>query len=184
MESKVVVRPLVAGVGVVVCTVAMAATVVGHPVPTGFAAGTGIAYTSGAMDVSTIVFDRCGAASLTVDYYEILDPVAGDEIVLPAGDVCGVKINLADRLEVYGTGPSNSSFALSLGVPSVDIVVDPAITVAQDGSSGGTGIRLADPNWITATLLDLDPDEHVSVGAGHALHSQLSDAVRYDSLAW
>ncbi|MEZ4240565.1 MAG: hypothetical protein R3F59_31300 [Myxococcota bacterium] len=167
-----------------VCPSAMATTVVGHPVPTGIAAGTGLTYTSSILDVKTITYDLCDD-ELVDDLDEVLDPVAGDEIVLPQGeDVCGLTIDLNGRFWVYGTGPSNSTFALSLGVDTIVIDIDPPITVASDGSSGGTGIRLADPNWVTASMLDLDPNEFVGVGAGHTLHDTLRDSVRYDSAAW
>jgi hypothetical protein len=163
---------------------ALAGAAIGHPVPTENAFGTSLSYTWGALPVSTTVFDHCNGTYETVTVNETLDPVAGDPIVLPPGQICGLRINLSDRFLLSGTGPSNSTFSLSLGVTQINIPVSPAITVPSDGSSGGTQIRLAAPDWITATLLGLTPNANVTVGATHPLHNQLRDDVRYDSAAW
>lgn len=167
-----------------VSVVALASTAVGHPVPTGFAAGDDLVFTSGELPVSTIVFDNCDTTYDTFDVYATLDPVDNDTIVLDNGTICGIRLNLSGRVKLDGTGPSGSSFSLSLGVGHIDMIVDPPIYVPSSGVSGGTFIRLAATDWITADLLDLDPNEFVSVGANHPLHDQLRDAIRYDSNAW
>jgi hypothetical protein len=168
----------------VLLTVALAGSALGHPIPTGIAAGADLVYTAGVLPVSTAVYDHCDGTYETVAVNATLDPVAGDEIVVPPGDICGVRLNLSDRFELTGTGPSGSSFALSLGVVRIDMVVDPPFYVPEDGSSGGTLIELGSADWVTAAALDLDPNEHVTVGATHPLHDQLRNAVRAESTAW
>jgi hypothetical protein len=163
---------------------AQAGTAVGHPVPTKVSTGTGLVYTAGTLPVSTTVFDHCNNTFETVTVNDELDLLAQDPLVIPPGYTCGIRINLSDRFELAGTGPSSSSFELSLGVGYIDIDVDPPIFVDSEGDSDASWIRLAAPNWVTATLLGLDPSEHVVVGATHSLHDQLRDDVRYDSMAW
>lgn len=163
---------------------AWGSTLVGHPVPTQVASGTGLVYTSGLMAVSSIVYDHCAAADETVDVDEILDPVAGDTIVLTPGQHCKVRLYLSERFELYGTGPSNSDFGMSLGVGFVDLTFDPPVTVPTNGSSGGTAIELGYPDWVTASSLGLDPNEHLTIGAGSSLHDSLRSAIRNGSDAW
>jgi hypothetical protein len=163
---------------------AFAGTAVGHPVKTTFAAGTNLSYTWGELPVSTMVVDHCSASDETVTVNETLDPVANDTLLLPPGTICGIQLNLFDRVKLHGTGPSSSTFSLSLGVGQIDIPLDPPIYVDEEGKSDAEWVRLAAANWITATLLDMDPNEHVTVGALHALHDQLRDAIREDSAAW
>lgn len=163
---------------------AFASTVVGHPVPGQVAAGAGLVFQSGVMEVSTIVYDHCAEADETVAFDEVLDPVAGDTIVLTPGPQCNLRVYLADRLDLSGTGPSNSTFDLSLGVGWIDLTFDPPITVPSSGASGGTAYELAFEDWVTASMLGLDPNEHVVVGANHALHTSLRNAVRNGSTLW
>lgn len=162
----------------------LAGTAVGHPVPTTSAVGSGLVYTQGAVPISTMVVDRCDATYDTYDVNATIDPVDHDTITLPAGDICGIQLNLSDRFLLGGYGTSGGTFALSLGVGSIAIPIDPPIHVAADGSTGGSRIRFADVAWVTATMLDLDVNEIVVVGASHPLHDTLRDAVKYDSAAW
>ncbi|MEQ1506864.1 MAG: hypothetical protein ABMB14_31845 [Myxococcota bacterium] len=163
---------------------AHAGSAIGHPVPLEIATGAGLAFTSAAVPVSTVVFDHCDNTTETVSVNATLDPIAGAEIVFPPGNICGLRINLSDRFLLAGTGPSNSAFDLSLGVVRIDIVLDAPVFVPSNGASGGTQLELASADWVTATMLGLDPNEHVTVGATHALHDPLRNAVRAESTGW
>jgi hypothetical protein len=165
-------------------TVAFAGTLVGHPIPTCSGQADGIVWSWGQLPVSTVVYDHCGAPDETVDYDETLDPVANDLLVLTPGYHCGVTVNLDGRYILAGQGVAGGHVGLSLGVGTIHLEFDPPVFVPTNGSSGGTGIRLADPNWITAAMIDLDDGETIVIGANHALHDTLRDAVRYDSTAW
>jgi hypothetical protein len=162
---------------------AFAGTVVGHPVPTGTAVAPGITWQWGELPVSTVVYDHCGSTE-TGDIDATLDPIDHDTLPLTAGYLCGLRINLSDPYVVYGTGNSGGTVSLTLNVQQIDMVIDPPIFVPSNLSSGGTGIRLADTGWISAAMIDLDPNEDIVIGPGHALHAELRDAVRYDSETW
>lgn len=173
---------LVAGGLLFVSGVALAGgSAIGHPVTTQFASGADLVFTESAVPVSTVVFDHCDNTTETVSVDETLDPVAGASIVFPPGWICGLRINLSDRVLLEGTGPSSSTFALSLGVVRIDIVLDDPVFVPSDGSSGGTLVELGSADWVTATILGLDPNEHVSVGANHPLHDTLRNELRAES---
>ncbi len=160
---------------------AVAGTAVGHPHPAEFAPGAGISYTFGAFPVDHIVYEHCDGTTELVQIDAVLDPVAGDPILIPPGTHCGAVVTLSGRLWVAGTGTAGGNFGLSLGVGSLSLDIDPPIVVPGDGSAGGTALRLGDDDWVTATLLSLDPGDNVFVGPNHPLHDQLRDAIRYDS---
>src|SRR5687768_12083274 len=104
---------------VFVSVAALASTAVGHPVPTSFAGGEDLVFTSGELPVSTVVFDRCNSTTETFDVFATLDPVDNDLLTLDTGSICGIRLNLSGRVKLCGTGPSGSSFALSLGVGQI-----------------------------------------------------------------
>lgn len=165
-------------------SVSFAGTAVGHPVPTTSAVASGLVFTQGAVPISTMVVDRCDDTFETFDVDQTIDPVDNDTITLPVGSICGIRLNLSDRFLLGGYGTAGGLFAVSLGVGSIDIPIDPAIVVPQSGDSGGSWIRFADVDWITATMIDLEANEIVVVGASHPLHDTLRNAVKYDSAAW
>ncbi len=169
---------------VLVSSVSLAGTAVGHPVPTTVAAGSGLVYTQGAVPIATMTVDRCDDTTETFDVDATLDPVDHDTLTLPVGSICGVALHLSDRFLLGGQGSSGGLFALSLGVDTIVIPVDPPIVVPTGGGSGGTALRFAEVDWVTATMLDLDVNEIVVVGATHPLHDTLRDAVELDSAAW
>lgn len=177
-------RPLASMALCALTASALAGTAVGHPHPSEFAPGSGLSYASAAFPIDHVIYERCDNTTEIVQVDETLDPTAGDPLWVPPGTHCGATIVLSGRLWLSGSGTAGGNFGLSLGVGAISLDIDPPIVVPSDSSSGGTALRLGDPDWITATLLDLDPGENVFVGANHALHDQLRDAIRYDSLLY
>lgn len=167
---------------------ASAGTVAGHPVTTGFAPGSGLVYTGGALPISTLTVDHCDGTFETVAVDATIDPVAHDPIGLPEGYVCALTITLSSggvvALDGYASANANT-FALDLtGVGAIEITVDPAVYVPDAGLPGGpTGIRFGDVNWITASGLGL-VNGSVTIDDQHTLHDTLRDAIRDDSLMW
>lgn len=159
-------------------------TAVGHPVSVRFASGDGLAFASGALPIGDAIFDHCDGTYETVEVDDALDPVANDALTFPPGDLCGVRLVLTGPVLLAGSGTGGGTFSLSLGVGQIDVPVDPPVYVPSDGSSGGTWVRLAAMDWVTADLLDLDANETITIGASSPLHDDLVDAIQADSRAW
>lgn len=159
---------------------AFASSSIGHPVNTGIAAGTGLTFDFAELPVHSMIVDRCDDTFETFEVMEVIDLIAGDPITLPEGDICGVQLTLGGRLNASGDGTSGGTFSLSLVVGSIQIPVDPPLEVVDD-TSAALGIRIAEPNWVTATLLGLTSGNHVHVGPAHSAHDTLRDHVRWDS---
>jgi hypothetical protein len=152
--------------------------IIGHPVTTQFAPGTGLTYTSGSISVTDQIVYFCNGSQLTIPVDDVLS--LGDTVLLPAtGWVCAIDLQLLDDVLLSGTG-AGGSFTLSLDVPVIEIEVDPPVYVASNGASDADVLRLGAPNFVTATLLQLGPGITRNVGPGHALHDGLAASIRYD----
>lgn len=171
-------------VSLLLSSASLAGTAVGHPVPSTVAAGSGLVFTQGAVPISTMTVDRCDNTTETFDVDETIDPVDHDTITLPTGYTCGITLHLSNRFLLGGYGTGGGLFALSLGVDTIVIPVDPPIFVPTGGGSGDSWVRFADVNFVTAAMLDLEENDIVVVGAQHALHDALTASVEEDSAAW
>jgi hypothetical protein len=162
-------------------SLALASTVIGHPTGTSIAHDAGVDILFAEVPVHTMTVDRCDDTFDTYEVGEVLDLVAGDPLTLPEGDICGVRLDLAGRMHVYGQDPAGASggtFSLSLAVGQVFLEVDPALTVSG-GTSPATAVRFADSSWLAS--LPLTPGAHLHVNPSHPQHGTVRDGVRDDS---
>lgn len=153
--------------------------IIGHPISTQFAAGSGLTYTSGSISVTDEVVRFCDDSELTIPIDDTL--AIGDTVLLPAGEICGVALFLDGPVLLAGTGNAGGSFTLSLSLSVIEIEVDPPIEVSSTGGSDADALELGAPDFVTASLLQLGPGITRNVTSGHPLHDTLKASVRYDS---
>ncbi len=160
---------------------ARAGVIIGHPVTLRFAAGDGLTYTSGSISVTDQVVEFCDSTILTMEVDQVLE--IGDPVLLPVGTICGIDLHLDAPTLLEGTG-SGGSFEMALTMAVIQIEVDPPLVVTQSGSTGTSGavaVELADPDWVTASMLQLGTGIHRSISSTHLLHDTLKASVRNDS---
>jgi hypothetical protein len=155
--------------------------IIGHPVSLRFAAGDGLTYTSGSIAVTTEVVEFCNATTVEIDVDQVLE--IGDPVLLPVGTICGIDLHLDDPTLLEGTG-AGGSFEMALTMAVIQIEVDPPLVVTESGGVGvsdAVAVELGDPDWVTASMLQLGTGIHRVITSSHALHDTLKASVRNDS---
>jgi hypothetical protein len=157
-------------------------TAVGNP--TGLtvdtAPGQAIKFLTGEAEVDTLSTADCDGAPVdTVDVGAGVDLLGADMWNLDLSTVCSVHLAFAGPLQLTGSGPGSSSFALTLSLPELDVATAPAAIEPARAI-----LEIASKGWISATLLGLGNSGSVTVGPGDDLHDQLIGEIRSGSAVY
>lgn len=130
------------------------------------------------IEVTDLVLRRCNGQIYTETIDDTL--AAGDTLVLPTGCFDRARL-LTTGLYASGNG-GGGTFELDLDVDRIELPPTEAFEIP--GSTEST-FEISGEDWVTVSLLDLDPCEHRIVDASDPLHDYLVEAVEeYSSLSW
>lgn len=159
------------------CVGADSGTVVGNPGDsfTTVADPKGLTWGSAELTLDRVVMTPCGARDhdvVTVD--APIDLLAPDPLQIPAGDWCGLTL-YADRLELQASASGGERVFVDLD--ELAVVVSGSVPV--DG--GAYVLELAEPGWLDADALALDPRDPLEIDGAHADADALVAALEYGS---
>ncbi len=152
------------------------ATIVGNPgkMTAKTAAGHGTEQTTGSLTVQTLALTPCDAAdAVIVELDTTLALVEGTELDVPAGDYCGLELDVVPPLVLEGVGTEGGSFSLALDLATILLRSDGGFTVDEDLFV----LELAFPGWLDAAEILDGAAGHQHIDADHPLHDRLAGAV-------